>query len=65
MNDAQLVNVCKCAANLKDPFVYFFMVSIYLSLIQTASSDVLHFYAKVNLLVTVGVMELDDVRMAA
>lgn len=41
------------------------MVSIYLSLIQTDTTDILHLYAKIGVLVAVGVMELDNVRMAA
>lgn len=65
MNDAQIVDVSQCAADLEDPLVYLFMIAIYSSLIEAASRDVLHFYAEVGVLVAVGVMELDDVRMAA
>lgn len=65
MYDAHLVDVSKCTADLVDPLVYLLMVAIYSSLIEAASRYVLHFYAEVGVLVAVGVMELDDVGMAA
>ena len=65
MYDAQFMDVSQSAADLEDPLVYLFMIAIYSSLIEAASCDVLHFYAEVGVLVAVGVMELDDVGMAA
>lgn len=65
MYDTHVVDVSKRTADLEDPLVDFLMVAIYSSLIEAASRNVLHLYAEVGMLVAVGVMELDDVGMAA